>query len=151
MKFTVEVEDFYLDEEENLAPALVKQVTDNVVNEIWQRVKDKVDKAITIAVEAKVQQELSLQINMRVAELIASGKIIKDKKEISMADWIKEQFDRNVGWSSPYDQIKNIAANYGQEMKKRYDYFYANQIVTQMAKIGVLKEEIFHKLIDVDK
>jgi hypothetical protein len=151
MKFTVEVEEFYLDEDENLAPALVKEITRNVIDGIWGQIKDKVDKAITIAVETKIQKELTLQINLRVAELINAGTITKDKKEVLISDWIKEQFDRSSGWNTPYDQIKNIAANYGQEMKKRYDYFYANQIVTQMSKIGILKEEIFKKLIDVDK
>ena len=151
MKFTIEIEEFYLDEDENLAPALVKEITKNVIDGIWGQIKEKVDKAITIAVEAKVKQELALQINLRVAELINTGTITKDGKEVLMSDWIKAQFDRSSGWNTPYDQIKNIAAAYGQEMKKRYDYFYANQIVTQMSKIGVLKEEVFHKLLDVEK
>ena len=147
MKFTVEVEDFYLDEEE-LSSALVQKVQGEVVSIINKNIQQKVDDAIRIAVQAKIEQELTLQINLRVSELIASGKIIKDKQEISIVDYIKQQFERNSGWNSPYEQIVNIAKKYGDEMKKRYDYLYANQIVQQMHVVGIIKEEIYKNLIE---
>jgi hypothetical protein len=146
MKFTVEVEDFYLDGEE-LSSSLVEAVKGNVVATIKQNIEKKVDEAIRIAVQAKIEQELTLQINLRVSELIASGKIIKDKAEISIVDYIKQQFEKHSGWNSPYDQITNLAKRYGDEMKKRYDFFYANHIVQQMHTVGIIKEEVYKNLI----
>jgi len=150
MKFTVEVDDFYLEEGE-LSTSLINEVSRNVISQIQESIKEKADKAITIAVKAKIEQELALQINLRVAELIASGVIIRDKKEVSIVDYIKDQFDRYNSWNSPYEQITRIAKEYGNEMKKRYDYFYANQIVQQMHTVGVLKEDVFANLIENKK
>jgi len=153
MKFTVEVDDFYLDEESELAPALQKYVIRAVVTEIWDKIKSEVEKKITAEVKNSVGRELTTRINIYVDDIISKGtfKTAGSKEEVLIADYIKAQFERNSGWNSPYDQIKKIASDYGAEMKKRYDFFYANQIVTQMEKIGILKEEIFHKLIDVGK
>jgi hypothetical protein len=147
MKFTVEVEDFYLDGEE-LSSSLVEMVKREVVSAIKKNIEQKVDDAVRIAVQAKIEQELTLQINLRVSELIASGKIIKGGDEISITDHIKQQFEKNSGWNSPYEQIKAIAKTYGDEMKKRYDFLYANQIVQQMHVIGIIKEEIYNNLIE---
>jgi len=146
VKFVVEVEDFYLDGEE-LSSSLIETVRNKVVSDIKQNIEKKVDEAIRIAVQARVEQELALQINLRVSELIDSGKITKDKVEVSISDYIKQQFDRNSGWNSPYEQIAKIAKAYGDEMKKRYDYLYANQIVQQMHVVGIIKEEIYKNLI----
>lgn len=148
MKFTVEIEEFYLDEEQDLAPSLVKQVTDAVTDQIWGKIKAKVDEAVRVSVEAKINNELAQKINLRVGELINSEKIIKDKQEISIIDYIKQQFDRSSNWGSPYEQITKIAKQYGDEMKKRYDFLYANQIVQQMHVIGIIKEDIYANLID---
>ena len=147
MKFTVEVDDFWLEEEE-LNEALVSRVKLEVIHDINASIKEKVDKAITIAVTAAIEQELKLKINMRVAEVIATEKIIYDRKEWAIVDWIKDQFVRNSRWNSPYEQIEKIAKQYGAEMKKRYDYFYANQIVQQIHSVGIIKEEIYKNLIE---
>jgi hypothetical protein len=151
MKFTVEIDEFYLDEEQDLAPALVKQVTTAIVNQIWGKIKEKVDKQVTVSVAAQIDAELATKINLRVAELIASEKITRDGKEISIVDYIKQRFDSNAGWNSPNDHITKIAKQFGDEMKKRYDYFYANQIVQQMHTVGIIKEEIFANLIENKK
>ncbi len=147
MKFTVEVEDFWLEEKE-LSAALTTAIKNDVVSTIKQNIEKKVDEAIRIAVQAKIEQELTLQINLRVSELIASGKIVKDKAEISISDYIKQQFDKNSGWNCPYDQITKLAKAYGDEMKKRYDFMYANHIVQQMHTVGIIKEEIYKNLIE---
>lgn len=150
MKFTIEVSDFYLDEESELAPALVKHIKHEVVTQIWDKIKAQAEEKLAKAVQSQTEAILSTQINLIVSQLIDAAKIRKNGKEIPVADYIAEQFDKNNNWNSPYEHITKLAKAYGDEMKKRYDYFYANQIVQQMHVIGVLKEEIFQKLIDQD-
>lgn len=151
MKFIIEVDEFYLDEESELAPALQKHVTREVVAQIWGKIKAQVDEKIAAAVQARTEAILSTQINLIVSQLIDAGKVCKNGREIPIADYVKEQFDKSSGWNSPYEHVTNLAKAYGTEMKKRYDYLYANQIVQQMHVIGVLKDEIFHQLIDHEK
>jgi len=152
MKFVVEVDDFYLDEESELAPALSNHVVRSVVDQIWERINKKVDEAIRVTVQAKIEQELTAKINIRIADCFASEKItLRDGKEVLISDYIKDRFQNNTGWSSPQESIVKIAKEYGNEMKKRYDYFYANQIVQQMHTIGVLREEVFANLIEGKK
>ncbi len=151
MKFTVEVEDFYLDEEGDLAPGLTKFVTHEVVTQIWSKIQGIVEKKITEAVQSQTEAILSAQINMLTSQLISAGKITKNGKELLISDYIKDRFDNSGNWNAPYEQIEKLAKAYGNDMKKRYDYFYANQIVQQMHVIGVLKEEVFNKLIEQEK
>ena len=80
-----------------------------------------------------------------------SETITRDKKEISISAYIKQQFENNSGWNNPQEQITKKAKEFGDEMKKRYDFFYANQIVQQMHTVGVIKEEIYANLIENKK
>ena len=150
MKFTVEVEDFYLDKEDELAPELSTYVTGQVVSQIWVKIEKKVDESVRVSVQAKIEQELTKKINIRIAELIESEKIIVRGQEISIPDYIKSQFEKNSGWGNPDEIIEKKAKEFGAEMKKRYDYFYANQIVQQMHTIGIIKEDIYKNLIEVN-
>jgi hypothetical protein len=155
MKYTIEVEDFYLeggdDGQEGLEKGLREYITHEVVRQIWKQIKEKVDDAITMKVKAKVEQEMALQINTRIREIISSETITRDKKEISISDYIKQQFENNSGWNNPNEQITKRAKEFGDEMKKRYDFFYANQIVQQMHTVGIIKEEIYANLIENKK
>ena len=150
MKFTVEVEDFYLDKEDELAPELSTYVTGQVVSQIWVKIEKKVDESVRVSVQAKIEQELTKKINIRIAELIESEKIIVRGQEISIPDYIKSQFEKHSGWGNPDEIIEKKAKEFGAEMKKRYDYFYANQIVQQMHTIGIIKEDIYKNLIEVN-
>jgi uncharacterized C2H2 Zn-finger protein len=147
MKFTVEVEEFWVEEAE-LSSALIGVVTKDVTNQIKKSIEKQVDLAIKTIVQARIEQELALQINMRVSELIAAGVIVRDGEEILIADHIKNLFQKNSGWNSPVDLLSKMAKQYGDEMKKRYDYLYANQIVQQLHTIGVIKEDIYKNLIE---
>jgi hypothetical protein len=148
MKYTVEVEDFFMDEDDDLSKKLNDYVVHQVITQIWEKINKKVDDEIRLAVQAYIERELTAKINARIADIVMSEKIKKDGKEQMVVDYIKDRFINNSGWTSPIDQITKLAKEYGNEMKKRYDYLYANQIVQQMRNIGVIKEEIFANLIE---
>ena len=155
MKYIIEVEDFYLetgkDGQEGLETGLKEYITHELYRKIAESIREKVDKAIKDVVEIKVEKEMRLQINTRIAEIISSETITRDKKEISISSYIKQQFENNSGWNNPSEQITKKAKEFGDEMKKRYDFFYANQIVQQMHTVGIIKEEIYANLIENKK
>ena len=154
MKFTVEVEEFYLNEENSgmsLETTLRDYIIDEVVSMIWEKIESEVEKAITMKVEEKVKMEMAIKIDKRIAEVMDCETIIRDKKTILISDYIREQFEKNTGWNRPDEIIREKAKIFGDEMKKRYDFLYANAIVQQMHKLGIIKEEIYANLIENKK
>ena len=151
MKFTIEVEDFYLDEDSgSIDVELKKHITTSVVSQIEKNIEKKIDEEIMRCVKQHVENILLKKISAKVAELIELGEITVDKQKISIADFVRSQFEKNVGWRCPYEQIVNIAKKFGEELKMRYDKAFAVHIVDTMKKNGLLKDEAIAKLLTVE-
>ena len=151
MKFTIEVEDFYLDEDSgSIDVELKKHITTSVVSQIEKNIEKKIDEEIMRCVKQHVENILLKKISAKVAELIELGEITVDKQKISIADFVRSQFEKNIGWRAPYEQIVNIAKKFGEELKMRYDKAFAVHIVDTMKKNGLLKDEAIAKLLTVE-
>ena len=151
MKFTIEVEDFYLDEDSgSIDVELKKHITTSVVSQIEKNIEKKIDEEIMRCVKQHVENILLKKISAKVAELIELGEITVDRQKISIADFVRSQFEKNVGWRCPYEQIVNIAKKFGEELKMRYDKAFAVHIVDTMKKNGLLKDEAIAKLLTVE-
>lgn len=146
MKFVIEVEDFWADEEA-LSDALQKHVIQSVTSQIFKSIKDQVDTSITTQVHAAIKLRLDKIIDERLTELLANGIIIVDKQEVAIVDHIKKVFENNIGWSSPRDQIAKLAAQFGTQLKTQYDVLFANRIVVKLNEQGMLKDEVVKLLI----
>ena len=48
MKVTVDLEDFYLEEDESLSDALKSHVTHHVIQDIWGKIKLRVEQALSL-------------------------------------------------------------------------------------------------------
>ena len=146
MKFTVEVEDFWLEEEE-LAAELQGHVKSEVVREISASIKDKVEKQITTQVKEVLDQKISLVIDTVLTDLVATGVIVSDRKEITIVEHVKNLFQKNHGWSNPTQQMERIAKKFGDELKLQYNNIFANKIVQNMKQQGLLKDEVVQILL----
>lgn len=147
MKYTIDVEDFYL-EDGDLAEELKSTVIRQVTDAIWKKIEKKVDEQIERTVKNAVEQQLSLKINLRVADVIATEMITYNGKQMPMVDYVKEMFLKNNTYSNPIDTIGKFAKKFGDELRARYDVAFANQIVLKMNEVGLLKEEAITKLLD---
>ncbi len=155
-KFKVELDGFYLDYEDELEPALKKYITRSVVESINKSIADKVEEAITKEVRAQVEKTLYREIQKLVANIISSEKIVKSRKGngnelISVEEHIKERLSNTTAFSSPTEHIKQIAAEFGKELKNRYDVLYASQIVVKLGDNGLLKDDVIKMLLDTNK
>ena len=56
MKITIDLEDFFMNEESNLEESLKTYVKDNVLREIKEHIKEKVDTQITMRVKEEVEK-----------------------------------------------------------------------------------------------
>lgn len=146
MKFVIEVEDFYLEEEE-ISEGLKAAVQRNVIAEIEKRIKDRVETAITTRVNTLINEKIAKIIDAKLSEFVATGTIIVDRKEVQIIDHLKGMFQTNHGWNNPANQMRQLAEAFGKELKARYDVAFANQIVIKINEQGMLKDEVVKLLL----
>jgi len=146
MKFTVEVEDFYLEEEE-LTKALVDHVKHDVVCQIKASIKDQVQRDIADAVKNTIEIMLKPIIELELAEVVSKKTIMINRSEISIEDHVKKMFMDNSGWSNPNQCIERVAKAFGQELKEQYNVAFANRIVANIKEQGLLKDEVVQLLL----
>jgi len=150
MKFTVEVKDFWLDEEE-LTETLQSYVKTEVVREIQASIKDKVEKQIAVKVKDVIDHKIALVIDSALTDLIAAETITYNRQEISIKQHVKNLFHSSTGWSNPNNQIANLAKEFGAEMKAQYNAVFANNVVQGMKEQGLLKDDVVQMLLSDKK
>jgi len=147
MKFIIEVDDFWLEEDE-LTDALESHIKNAVVHQISSDIKDKVETQITKRVNEVVDKKLGLIIDNTLTDLLATGMINYNRNQISIRDHIKNLFESNIGWNAPKDQIAKIAKAFGQEMKAQYNAVFASNVVQGMKEQGLLKDDVVQILLE---
>lgn len=152
MKFTVEIDEFWLDEDSNgFEEELKESIKNDVCHQIKKLMLTSIETEITNVVKEQIEETLKEQIQVLVADVISTGEIRVDSysdNKIPIKDWIKKKFNGNCGYGSAENQIKELAKKFGDEMKQRYDLLFASQIVAKLDEHGLLKEDIAKLLID---
>lgn len=155
MKFTVEIDEFWLDEDSNGFEEELKQsIKIDVCRQIKDLMLSHIENEITNVVKQQVSDSLREQIQALVANVISTGKIRESSysnTEISIEDWIKSQFNANCGFHNADAKITELAKKFGDEMKQRYDLLFASQIVAKLDEHGLLKEDIAELLLPTPK
>lgn len=149
MKFTVEVEDFYL-EEEDLHSGLKSYVKNAVLNEIQKSIKDKIEKQITMEVKDTVEKTMYAMITILIKEVIGTEKIRSrwGSEVITLKESVIEAF-KNTSAIRDLDKIiANVATLHATEVKSRYDLLFATGIVKKMQENGLLKDDIAKILLE---
>jgi benzoyl-CoA reductase/2-hydroxyglutaryl-CoA dehydratase subunit BcrC/BadD/HgdB len=151
MKFTIDIEEFWLDEEE-LSDALQRDITHSVVHTITGNIKDQVEELITKKVTKTIEEKVTIVIDKALTDLIETGTLQKKNRDpISLVDHVVSMFNDNHGWSSPENQMKQIAERFGNELKARYDNIFAAKIVDNMKQQGLLKADVVQILLEGEK
>lgn len=154
MKFTIEVEDFWLDSDSGLEPALKNHVIREVVNQINNQIKKKVEDHITTEVKKQVEEKFYVRMNQLIKEVIETEKIksgYNNGELITIQQYLKQQFENNHGYRSPDSVIKDLASKFGNDLKARYDLLFASQLVAKLNENGMLKEDIAKLLLEQHK
>lgn len=155
MKFTVEIDEFWLDEDANgFEEELKNSINIDVCQQIKKMMLTHIENEITNVVKQQVSDTLREQIQALVADVISTGEIKESyysDKKISIEDWIKSQFNANCGYHNANAKITELAKKFGDEMKQRYDLLFASQIVAKLDEHGLLKEDIAELLLPTSK
>lgn len=147
MIFKIEVDDFWLDDDRELEPALKSHIIREVTDKINKSIKDKIETDITAAVKKATEEIAIPRIQTVVGEIMSTTKIKSDNEDITIEEYVRRQFVKQSGWRSPDDQIKKIAEAFGNEMKKRFDIMFATHIVNNMKANGLLKDDVAKLLL----
>lgn len=151
MKFTVELDEFWMDEDYGtLDEKLKSYVIHDVIMQIKSGIREKIETEISSQIQKQLEQCMYEYIQKEVKDFISEGKIRKssyNKEEILIKDWIKEKFTGDTGYNNTEKVIKSLAKDFGKELKERYDLLFASQLVAKMSETGLLKEDVAKLLL----
>lgn len=149
MKLEIELKEFWVEEQEELEPALKSFVIHEAVMKINNQIKDRVEKHIDMEVKRQVEENMYRLINNLIKTIIETEKVKSryGKDEVTLSDYIKEVFTRNNHDNKIDEAVKNIAKTQAAELKNRYDLLFASQIVTKINEQGLLKDDVAKLLL----
>jgi len=156
MLFQVNVEDFWIDEE-NISKALERNITNAVVTKIKATIQEQVDKELGPKIEEACLAAVIPAIDKYIHKFITKeGKPVVIKKPryastdepeiIPFEDYLRDMFTANTNWN-PTREIKGFAEKFGKDLKLQYNAAFANQIVSNMKEQGFLKDEVTQILL----
>lgn len=148
MKFTVELEDFWFEEDEDLSESLKAYIKRDVVHQIAKSIEGQVEKEITRKVSETISDKMSVVIDSTLSELVDNGFITKNNKEIPLVEHVKDIFNSHHSWNSPEAKLEKLAKRFGEEMRLQYNNAFASKIVSNMKEQGLLKDEVVQILLE---
>lgn len=149
MKFTVEVDEFWI-EEEDLAESIKRHVISEVTRSIKESITLQVQKIVTELTNAMTKEHIQETVASEIKKEIETGEIVVYGKRVPITSHIKEQFEKNNGWN-PNSHVADIANKHGKELKARYDLAYATQLLVSLSEQGLLKAEMAALLLEKGK
>ena len=147
MKFSVDVDEFWLEEEE-LSEALTAHLKRSIIIEVSKSIEDKVQKAVTEKVTERIKEKLEPLIEATLDDLIEVGTINYNRESVTIVQHIKNLFEKHSGWSNPDKKIEAIAKKFGEELKLQYNSIFATKIVQNMNEQGLIKDSALKTLLD---
>ncbi len=167
MKIKVEVDltDFYSEEEESLSMSeeIKSYVAYQVKCQVLTDFREKINKDFNEKLVEAIEKEKEAQINGIIKEIILTEKVRKryhSDELITTAEYVKDELKRTVLNQNEINhhvnseksklekdikkQVKNISA----ELKDRYDFLFASQIVTKLSENGMLNKDVAKLLLD---
>ena len=147
MKISIDISDFYLDEDSDLEEGLKRYVKNEAITAIFGKIKDKVEVEIKRVVEKHVLENLSSEI----AKAVQVGTIKKqqDRDPISIIEYVKEcVLNSNASsWKSFEKTIEEVVKKFCDEIRKRYDLNFASNIVAKLIDNKLIKEDAVKMLL----
>lgn len=154
MKLKVDLDDFYLDEEDDLVPAIKDFVVNEVTSTIWGRVEEKIKQKILDLCNENIQKIIDEKIEMYLTEMLDKEMIKKDRwsdELVSLQEYVLTAFNKDFdnNYKNTLGRIvEGKTKNICEEIKKRYDLLFASQLISKMNDQNMLKEDIAKLILD---
>lgn len=154
MKLKIDLDDFYLDEEDDLVPAIKDFVVIKVTSTIWDRVEEKIKQKILDLCNENIQEIINEKIEKYLTEMLDKEMIKKDRwsdELVSLQEYVSTTFNKDFD-NNYKKKLENIVEgktkDICEEIKKRYDLLFASQLISKMNDQNMLKEDIAKLILD---
>lgn len=154
MKLKVDLDDFYLDEEDDLVPAIKDFVVKKVTGTIWGRVEENIKQKILDLCNENIQKIIDEKIEKYLTEMLDKEMIKKDRwsdELVSLQEYVSTTFNKNFdnNYRNALGKIvEGKTKDICEEIKKRYDLLFASQLISKMNDQNMLKEDIAKLILD---
>lgn len=154
MKLKVDLDDFYLDEEDDLVPAIKDFVIKKVTGTIWDRVEEKIKQKILDLCNENIQKIIDEKIEKYLTEMLDKEMIKKDRwsdELVSLQEYVSTTFNKDFNNNCRRTLEKIVEGktkDICEEIKKRYDLLFASQLISKMNDQNMLKEDIAKLILD---
>lgn len=151
MKFTIEIDEFWLDGEEELEPALRSHIIGEVVVQVKKSIKSQVDETITKAVLEKLNKAFDDRISILVDEIIEKETVTYGWSPVPVKEALRKIFESKAQYYNPQRKMEQLGEEFAKEFYNRYDLVFATQVVSKMRQLDMLKPEVAHALLGEQK
>jgi len=152
MKFIVELDNFWMDEDNGSVEEQLKNfILRTVVYEIWGKVKDMIKPQMDELIRNLVDTKLNDKITKEVEKQVTTGTLkprYSNDPELTIEQFIQDKFRGSSNKIDVDGIVTKIAKGHAEELKKRYDLLFASQLVSKMQEQGMLKEDVAKLLFD---
>lgn len=154
MKITVDIEEFYL-EQDDIEQSLKTFVINECVSKITQSIEKKIEYQIKLTVEHMLEKAMLQKITAKVDTFLVEGKVKSRRNSSEQVDIMKaveEEFEYGSGWNTIKENIAKQAKTFADELRRKNDLLFASQIVAKLNENGMLKENVAKMLLEtIDK
>lgn len=153
MKIHLEIsmDEIFVDEyDEDLQSSLQRHIIYESVQAIWKKVKDKVESTVNAKAIALIESKMDSMIYDEIMAIIKEDRIkARFGKDQSLQEFVESKFNgSNSRHGKSVDEVvAQLAKQFGEDMKNRYDSLFASQLIIKLRDQGMLKEE-YSKIID---
>lgn len=152
MKFTVELDDFWIDEDNGSVDEQMKRyIIQQVIYDIWGKIRDQIKPQLDEVIRNLVDTKLNDRITKEVEKQITTGTLkprYSSDPELTIEQHIQDKFRDSSNKIDIDGMVTKIAKGHAEDLKKRYDLLFASQLVSKLQEQGMLKEDVARLLFD---
>ncbi len=154
---TVDLSDFYSEEDTmSFSDEIKNSIAYKVKEEIWKSFKIEGLQIFDNQVKKQIELDKDLKIKEIIDELFIKGEVKKKYSShelVSLKEYCEDYFNGQVIHSNDFmnkinNTVKLQAETISKELKDRYDLLFASQIVANLNKQGMLKDDIAKILLE---
>ena len=152
---TVDLEDFYQHEDETLSESLIRAIECGVIDRLKREFKEKVQDDFYTQVIAKIVAEKEKETQALITELFEKKEVKMSKwdggKKVSFAEYVEQCIINDNKNYNLDDKIKKVcdkvSADGFEALKKRYDIYFAAQIIEKLSAAGMLAQGVAESIL----
>ena len=156
MKLTVNVdlEDFFQNEDETLQESIVRAIETSVIRRLEKDFREKIKDDFYKKIIEKFLSEKDAKVKEIIEKAFDEEKVKKSYYSddmVTYTEYVTEVLKRDLNSPDLDRKIKaisdKVSATAFEEMKKRYDVYFAAQIIEKLAAAGMLAQGVAESIL----